>query len=311
MKLIDKIMCIFKKQKILITHDGAFHADDLFAAATLSILNNGNVKIIRTRNPEIFKKGDYVFDVGGENDPDRDKFDHHQKGGAGQRENGIPYSSFGLVWKKYGEQICGDKEVADFIDRKIVMPVDAIDNGIDVSTSVFKDISDYSISAILKAFYPTWKENSSEVDKIFLNEVQKLIPLLQREIKVAKDEVEGKKLIIEDYNKSADKRIIILSRPFHRYLVRDVLPNFPEPIYYICPSGHSNEWKVETVSMNPQTMDSRKLFPEEWRGYLDGDEKLKKITGISDVIFCHKSGFLCHLKTKESAIALAEKALLS
>lgn len=46
-------MCIFKKKKILITHNGAFHADDLFAAATLSILNDGNVKIIRTRDPKV------------------------------------------------------------------------------------------------------------------------------------------------------------------------------------------------------------------------------------------------------------------
>ena len=40
-------MSIFKKKKILITHDSTFHADDLFAAATLSILNKGNIKIIR------------------------------------------------------------------------------------------------------------------------------------------------------------------------------------------------------------------------------------------------------------------------
>lgn len=304
-------MCIFKKKKILITHNGAFHADDLFAAATLSILNNGNVKIIRTRDPEIFKKGDYVFDVGGEYDPDKNKFDHHQKGGAGERDNGIPYSSFGLVWKKYGAQLCGSKEVADYIDRKIVMPVDAIDNGIDISTPKIKDVSEYSISSILKAFYPTWKENVSCVDDIFKGEVERIIPLFKREIKVAKDEVEGKKIITDDYNKSSDKRLVILSKPFHRFLVRDVLPNFPEPIYYICPSGHSNEWKVETVSVNAQTMESRKLFPEGWRGYMNNNSKLKEITGVSDVIFCHKSGYLCHIKTKEGAIALAEKALLS
>ena len=39
---------------------------------------------------------DIVIDVGGQYDPDAGRFDHHQRGGAGERENGIPYSSFGL-----------------------------------------------------------------------------------------------------------------------------------------------------------------------------------------------------------------------
>ena len=40
-----KSMSIFKKKKICVTHNGSFHADDLFAMAALSILNNGNIKI--------------------------------------------------------------------------------------------------------------------------------------------------------------------------------------------------------------------------------------------------------------------------
>lgn len=304
-------MSIFKKKKICVTHNGAFHADDLFATAVLSILNDGNIKIVRTRDRAEMEKGDYVYDVGGENDPERNKFDHHQRGGAGARENGIPYSSFGLIWKKYGEEICGDREVAEYIDRKIIMPVDAIDNGMDISKPLVSGVSDYNISSILKAFYPTWKEDKSDIDIIFENEVARIIPLLKREIKVAQDEVEGKKIILNDYNNSKDKRIIILSKPFHRYLVRDVLPNFKEPLYYICPSGHSDEWKVETVSVNPETLESRKLFPESWRGLMDGSQELKDLTGVDDVFFCHKSGFLLHVKSKEGAIALANKALIS
>ena len=35
-------------------------------------------------------------------------------GGAGERENGIPYSSFGLIWQKYGLEICqGNQDVAN------------------------------------------------------------------------------------------------------------------------------------------------------------------------------------------------------
>jgi len=304
-------MSFFTKKKICVTHNGAFHTDDLFATATLSILNNGNIKIIRTRDEKIFKTADYLYDVGGDYVPSKNIFDHHQKGGAGNRENGIPYSSFGLIWKEYGEKICGDKDVAMEIDKKIAQPIDAIDNGMDLTESKFKDVEQYTVNNIFKAFYPTWDEDMSNVDKIFEQEVKKVILLLKREIEVAKSNIKGTRIIMEDYNKAQDKRIVILSEPFHRFLVRDVLPRLPEPIYYICPSGHSSEWKVETVNVTPDTMESRKYFPESWRGFTNEDPKLIEVTGVSDIIFCHKSGYLLNVKSKEGAIKLAEKALIS
>jgi uncharacterized UPF0160 family protein len=102
--MIKKInMSFFNKKKILVTHNATFHADDIFATATLSLLLGGKVKVIRTRDEEIIRTGDYVYDVGGEYDASINRFDHHQKGGAGKRENGIPYAAFGLLWKTYGE----------------------------------------------------------------------------------------------------------------------------------------------------------------------------------------------------------------
>jgi len=112
---------LFKKnKKILVTHNGTFHADDLFATATLALVFNGNIKVIRTRDEEIIKKADFVYDVGGIYNPEKNLFDHHQKEGAGKRENGIPYASFGLVWKKFGKKICGSQKVADEVDQKLV-----------------------------------------------------------------------------------------------------------------------------------------------------------------------------------------------
>ncbi|MEK7128127.1 MAG: MYG1 family protein [Patescibacteria group bacterium] len=57
-----------KKSLKLVTHDGSFHSDDIFAAATLQIYleKKGEAfEIIRTRDEEIIKNGDFVFDVGG------------------------------------------------------------------------------------------------------------------------------------------------------------------------------------------------------------------------------------------------------
>ena len=307
-------MSFLKKKKICVTHNGAFHADDLFATAALSILNNGNIKIIRTRDPKIFETADYVYDVGGENDPERNKFDHHQKGGGGKRENGIPYAAFGLVWKKFGEQICGSKEAADSIDTKIVMPIDAKDNGVDISKFIFEGVHSYSVYAIFLSEMPTWKEDNSKIDSIFIKQAKKAVELLKREIKVTKDDIEGQKIIIEAYDKSKDKRIIVVDFDLPRYLMNEILCKFSEPIYFVYPSFRKNKivgWKTEAVRKSVDTMESRKLFPESWRGLMESSGKLKEVTGVTDAQFCHQSGFFLTAGSKESAIKLAQKALLS
>jgi len=304
-------MSPFKKKKILVTHNGTFHVDDLFATAALSILNKGNIKIIRTRDKEVISKGDYVYDVSGINDSKLNRFDHHQKGGAGIRENGIPYASFGLVWEAYGEQICGSKEIAKRIDCKIAQPIDSVDNGIVISKPVFQDVFPYSVDAIFLSEIPTWKENNNKIDKIFEKQVKKAVTLLKREIKIAKDDLEGESNIMEVYNSTLDKRIIILDKNYPRYLFQTTLSKMSEPIYLIYPSGHSSVWKIEAIKKSPETMESRKSMPESWRGILGDEKKLREISGVEDIIFCHQNGFLAETISKEGAIKLAEKALLA
>lgn len=304
-------MSFFNKKKICVTHNGSFHVDDLFATAVLSILNKGNIKVIRTRDPKIFAKADYLYDVGGDNNSSLNHFDHHQKGGGGVRDNGIPYSSFGLIWKTYGEEICNSKEVVDLIDKKIVQSIDAKDNGVDICRPIFEDIFPYSVESIFMSEIPTWKESKKDIDKIFKKQVGKVITLLKREIKIAKDDTEAEKIILESYKNSKDKRIIIVDIDFPRYLFQNILSKFIEPIYFIYPSSHGSDWKVEAIKKSPETMESRKLFPESWRGLMEISGKLKEVTGIEEAGFCHQNGFFLTAKSKEGAIKLAEMSLIA
>ena len=141
--------------------------------------------------------------------------------------------------------------------------------------------------------------------------VLKVAELLKREIKIIKDDLEGKNILIEAYEKSKDKRIIIIiDKNLPRYLYQYTLSKFAEPLYLILPSGHSNVWKIEAIRKSSETMESRKSFPENWRGIFDIEE-LRKVSEISDIIFCHKGGFLAETVSKEGAISLAQKALLA
>lgn len=295
--------------KTLVTHDGSFHADDIFAATTLSILleiRGENFEIIRTRDEEIINKGDYIFDVGGIYDEQLNRFDHHQIGGAGKRENGIIYSSFGLVWQKFGVEIAGEKEIADFIEQKIVIPVDANDNGIDLYKTNFMNVSPYTLQDVFAIFSPTALEDL-EKDEQFKKALALAKEILAREIKKAKDQIEITKIIKGFYEKSKDKRVVVIDEPkVSRYEIWDALQSFPEPLFVVY--GDNEDWSVVAMRKEENSFGNRKDFPKTWAGLRK--KELQNITGVSDAVFCHKNLFLSVAKSKEGAIRLAELALV-
>lgn len=297
-----------KQIKKLITHDGSFHSDDIFAAATLSLFlekKAENFELIRTRDPEIIVEGDYVFDVGGVYDEKNNRFDHHQKGGAGKRENGIEYASFGLVWKKFSIELCGDQKVAELVEKKLVAPIDAGDNGFDLVQNKY-EISPYLIQNFFGSMHPTWKEENLTNDDMFLKSVNIAKEILLREITHAKDGILAGEKVVSIYENSSDKRIIVLDK---NYPFEYILNNFPEPFFVIYPRESDNFWGIKAVREDPKTFKNRKNFPGSWGGLRD--EELQKISGVADAVFCHRGLFMAVAKSKEGAVKLAQIALES
>lgn len=295
--------------KKLITHNGSFHSDDIFACATLCLIlekDNEKFEIIRTRDEEIIKTGDYVFDVGGVYDEEKNRFDHHQIGGAGKGENDIEYSSFGLVWKKFGTQFCESEKITNIIYKKLVAPIDAHDNGMDLILNKY-DITPYNIQYFFYSMRPTWREENITDDEMFLKCVKMAKEILSREIIQAKDGVLAQEIIVATYQKTLDKRIVVLDK---NYSFDYNLNNFTEPLFIISPRKNTeNWWTVKAVREDIKTFKNRKDFPKSWGGLRD--EELQKITGISDAIFCHRGLFLAVVGSKEGAIKLAQIAIES
>ncbi len=297
-----------KLNKKLVTHDGSFHTDDVFACATLSlILEKQNIpfEIIRTRDAEIIKTGDIVFDVGSVYDALKNRFDHHQVGGAGKRENNIEYSSFGLIWKKFGIELCGNQKAVDFIDKKLVAPIDAWDNGFDLVTNN-NEIKPYYLQHIFFAMYPTWREENLNINELFLKSVEIAKNILIREIIQTQDMLLAEEMVINSYKNAEDKRIIVLDK---NYPFEYILFNFPEPLFGIYPRK-TGDWGVKAIRAdNPNTFKNRKNLPMSWGGLQNED--LQKISGVPDALFCHRALYLCAAKSKAGATKLAQIALES
>lgn len=286
------------------THNQHFHPDDVFAVATLSIFLNKPFEVVRTRNPLIIKDADFVVDVGGEYDEEKNRFDHHQKGGAGERANGISYASFGLVWKKYGVSVCGSEEVAEMIEKKIVEPTDAEDNGIAIIKPIFEEVYPYLYFRTIYALNPTWKEKDKNRDELFMKAVEWSKEILLREIEIARHFIEGRRFVEKAYETVEDKRLIVLD---NEYSWKDVLDKYREPIFVVAPNFEEGQWRVIAVRDNPHSFKNRKNLPKNWGG--KSGAELARETGVLDAVFCHRNLFIASACSKDGAIKLARLAI--
>lgn len=287
------------------THNGSFHADDIFAVATLKLLLEGEaVDVMRTRDDGVIQEADYVVDVGGVFDPERKRFDHHQADFTETRENGIPYAAFGLVWREFGARLCDSSAVVECIDRDLVQSIDAPDNGVEIVDIHYDNLQPFSIHHIVHTFAPTWKEDEGMRDTVFEELVGWAMHLLKRRIARTRDRIDGEAFVKRAYKEASDKRIIELDR---NYPWQEVLTRYDEPRYVIKPTSSGDRWMARAVPTRAYGMEVRHTLPESWRGLRD--EALQAATGIKTAVFAHRGGHMVVADDKAGARALVHIAL--
>ncbi len=288
------------------THPGTFHADDVFAVAVLGLLH-GPPDVVRTRDAALQDACDVRIDVGGRSDPATGDFDHHQKGGAGERANGIRYASFGLVWRAYGEQLAGSAHAARAIDERLVQGVDANDTGQTIAESLVGDIRPMTVSGVVAAMNPAWDEELTPDEEAarFAEAVALATRVLERELAGAAAFARAQRLVQEAIGRAADPRIIELDRnmPWREAVVTGA----PEALYVMYPK--SDGWGMQAVPRELGTFENRRDLPEAWAG-LSGEE-LAAVTGVPDAVFCHSARFYVSAASRDGIAELARRALVA
>lgn len=293
------------------THSGSFHADDVFALAALTLLveaepDRGALEIVRTRDPELLAAADMRVDVGQRNEPSTNDFDHHQRGGAGERPNGIRYASFGLIWREFGTRIAGgDEAVAQRLDEVLVQSVDANDTGQTISRPLIDDVAPMTISHAIAAFNPNWDEDASSAAKrrAFDAALEFALGVLRRELASAGASARAGALVRDAIARADDPRLIELDRgmPWHRELV----PSAPDALYVVYP--REQDWGLQAVPRVLGEFSNRKDLPEQWAGRSDAE--LAEITGVADARFCHIGRFMAVAGSRDGVLELARQAL--
>ena len=286
----------------VVTHGGVFHADEVLATVILSKVF-GDITVLRTfKVPEDLPDDVIVYDIGS------GKFDHHQKGGNGTRENGVPYASAGLIWKEYGYKLLKStiypELVWNIIDRDLIQGVDAIDNGaMPKSSSVAHNMS---FSNIISSFNPTWDSNEDS-DEAFIRAVEFAKIICENTLKNAESKVRAEK-IVNDAIEISQEHIMVLSQyvPWQEFVFSSEIAKAADVQFVVFPSKRGGyNWQCVPDVLGG--FGQRKPVPSEWKG-LSG-ENLQKVTGVPTATFCHPAGFLGSAETFKGAYELAKLAV--
>ncbi len=270
-------------------HDGTFHADEVSAAALLLLFNLiDKDKIIRTRDGEKLKNCEYVCDVGGIYDPALKRFDHHQAEYTGD------FSSAGMILKYLKDQKILDEITYKFFNHSLILGVDAHDNG-----RVTYDLGWCSFSHVISNFVPiAYDATSEEQTASFFQALDFVFGHLTRLLERFR------------YIQSCKEKVAKAMQERKQYLVfEEAIPwleSFFElggekhpALFVIMPAGE--HFKLRAIPPNlKQRMQVRKPLPAEWAGLLD--EELKRVSGISGAVFCHKGRFVSVWETKEDVM---------
>ncbi|MFZ0387400.1 MAG: MYG1 family protein [Solirubrobacteraceae bacterium] len=290
---------------VIATHDGSFHADEVFAVAALGLLGEP-IEVVRTRDPGALAAADLRVDVGFRDDPRSGDFDHHQRGFDAARANGVRYASFGLVWREFGVRVSdGDEEVATAIDETLVQTVDANDTGQRLTEPVVDGVRPFSISAVIGGFNATWDEQLSPGEERvrFDAAVDLAREILAREIAVAASGRRAERIVRAAIAAAPDPRVVELpvNAPWKRVLV----PETADALYVIYPKRQG--FGLEAVPRALGSFENRRDLPAAWGG-LEG-ANLVAVTGVEDALFCHAKRFLVVAASHAGITRLAELAL--
>jgi uncharacterized UPF0160 family protein len=298
------------KPKLIVTHSANFHVDDVFGTACGILLfekKGFKTKVKRSLDPKVWAEGDLVLDIGRVYNPKNDRFDHHQDLKI-THKNGIKYAAFGLVWKKYGKFLCGSQKVADRVEEKLVVPIDAEDNGVDLYRQTMEDVKPFTIRDIVEieasgTFFsgaePTSNEKAKGFDKGFFNLIPFAKHIIEHSILEAKNHIRVEKVAEKYFKEAKDKRVIILPQ-----FIGYGFSKMKEPLVTVYPNARG-DWTAKAVRVASGQFASRIYFPEKWAGL--NDEELAKVSGVPDAVFCHKGLFMAVAKSKEGAIAMVNE----
>ncbi len=294
----------------LVTHSGGFHADEVLSTVILTRLHP-QARIMRTRDADWITpaEGRIIYDVGRDFDAARMIFDHHQKSPP-LRDDGQPYSSFGLIWRQFGRDYLAALQVpeADLgaihaaIDADLVLPIDLVDNGALSPTGLLADLS---LPMLLESLKPVFDDRSPDADdRAFEGAVAIARAFVEAAVarKAAKHRAEA--VVMAAIAAAGDGRVLELpmGMPFRSAITAAGADHL---LFVIHP--RDTDWALTGIRRDADGFALRADLPATWAGLTDS--AFEAASGVPGARFCHNARFIAVAADRDAALHLADLAV--
>lgn len=294
----------------LVTHSGGFHADELLSSVILTRLFP-DAEIVRSRAPEWITPAPdrIIYDVGGAYDADLRIFDHHQRG-APLRDDGQPYSSFGLVWKHFGRDYIASfnvppehiESVHASVDGNLVLPIDLVDNG---AISPSGPLAGLSLSSLLETLKPDFDDRDGDADnQAFQKALVVARSFVEAGVARSAAKLRAEALVTKAIEATGPGRVLELpmGMPFRAAIVKAGADHL---LFVVHP--RDKDWCLTGIRRSEDGFELRADLPAAWAGLTNHD--LEVASGVEGATFCHNGRFIAAAKTRDAALAMAEIAV--
>ncbi len=272
------------------THSGGFHADDVLALALIREFRDRDAVVVRTRDLAVLARCDVVFDVGGEFDPARGRFDHHQVEYRGA------LSSAGMVLDWLSAEGRVEPKLAARLRAELVDWVDAVDNGkrtpergIPCFTTIVGNFNDDT-------------DDGHDLDARYRDAVA-FAQRYVRGIRAGHErEARARELVMEAMEAAvaAKRRTLFLDEylPWKGTYFEHGGADHPTD-FVLMPVEDS--WRIIGVPPEPGSFAQKVPLPAAWAGLVD--DELSAVVGVPGARFCHKNRFVAVFATREAALS--------
>lgn len=297
----------------LVTHSGGFHADELLSSVILTRLFP-KAELIRSRDKAwITPAADrIIYDVGGDFDAAAQIFDHHQRPNP-LREDGQPYSSFGLVWAQYGRDYLRAMDVPekdveaihDTFDRGFVLLVDLVDNGAVNTSEAGPLFSGMTLPVLLESLKTVFDDREEGADdRAFMAALPVARAFVEAQIKRKAAKFRAEAMVMTAIEAAGEGRVLELpmGMPFRAGVEKAGAEHL---LFVIHPRGE--DWALTTIRAGDDTFNNRADLPAAWAGLTDA--ALEAASGVTGSKFCHNGRFIAVAASREAIVKMADIAV--
>lgn len=278
--------------KIIYTHGGIFHADEVLGVAILQYLftevEGGEVPLVvrlerdkeAALNAALEDNAAYVLDIGREYSAENNNFDHHQ--------NANISCAASLIWRHFGGAVCdGDAQLFAMIEQKLINFVDMWDRGQNALYKSVKALEDSLNSEVLLfsrivSGFNRDPKNAYLQQQQFDKAVEFAVEVLGNTIYKCREEIAAKKLYEggERHKTKSGKTYLL----FNEYC-RTWKDYKDSPEFAVMPAATAGQWQVLSIDSATHPLAADK--------------------SCSDLVFLHAAKFIAVFKTKEAAVNCA------